>query len=260
MSSQPTRRDNLCAVVLAAGLGTRLRPLTDHLPKPLCPVNNVALLDLALDSVRPFTPDVAVNVHYMPQLIRDHLAGTNVHISNESTAALGSAGALGHLHDWIDGRDVLVRNSDSFLTDDLSQLVTEWDGQSPRLLGRQMPGTSDFGDVQYVGACLLPGALVATLPNRFASLYDLIWKPAFDAGRMEFAITRGEFVDCGNPADYLQANLIASGGDSVIGAGATVEGTLERAVVWPGGLVGPDEALTDCIRIGADLTVDTAPK
>ncbi len=249
-------QDGLCAVVLAAGLGTRLRPLTDLLPKPLCPVNNVTLLDLALESVRPFASNVAVNVHYLPGLIRDFLRDADIHISDESEALLGSAGALGHLHKWIAGRDVLVRNSDAYLTADLNELVDGWDGQRPRLLGRRRPAASDFGDIQYVGACLLPASDVSQLPDEFASLYDLIWKPAFDANEIEFMMTSGEFVDCGTPADYLHANLIASGGRSVIGPGAVVEGELVRSVVWSNGHVGPDESLTDCIRVGGDLTID----
>ena len=71
-------------------------------------------------------------------------------------------------------------------------------------------------------------------------------------------ITSGDFVDCGTPHDYLRANLLASGGASVVGAGAVVEGTLDRAVVWPDAHVGAAEHLHDCIRVGHDLTVDAS--
>jgi len=57
-------------------------------------------------------------------------------------------------------------------------------------------------------------------------------------------------VDCGTPADYLAANLHASGGRSVVGEGAVVQGSVERCVVWPGAWVGPDEQLRDVIRAG----------
>ena len=56
----PSASTPLCAVILAAGVGARLRPLTDIRPKALCPVGNVPLLDRALDSVRPYAADVAV--------------------------------------------------------------------------------------------------------------------------------------------------------------------------------------------------------
>jgi MurNAc alpha-1-phosphate uridylyltransferase len=83
-----------------------------------------------------------------------------------------------------------------------------------------------------------------------------VWEPAWRAGELDIVLADGEFVDCGTPRDYLRANLLANGGTSVIGEGAVVEGALERVVVWPGGRVGPQESLHDCIRVGADLTVD----
>lgn len=245
----------LCAVVLAAGKGTRLRPLTLRAPKALCPINNVPLIDLALASVEPFVNDVAVNIHYLADSVRAHLAGRPVHISDETDRLLGSAGALGHLRDWIAGRAVLLRNADAFLTDDLGGLAAGWDGTRPRLLGVRRGVPSDFGDIAYVGACLLPADAVSRLPDDFASLLELIWRPAWELGELEFVMARGEFVDCGTPRDYLRANLIASGGRSVFGAGAVVLGQVDRVVVWPGGYVGPDEQLSDCIRIGRDVTV-----
>ncbi|MEI6375149.1 MAG: NTP transferase domain-containing protein, partial [Actinomycetes bacterium] len=93
----------LCAVVLAAGYGTRLRPLTEIRPKSLCPINNVPLLDLALDSVRPFADDIAVNVHYLAEQVIAHLDRVAVTISDERALILGSAGALGLLREWING-------------------------------------------------------------------------------------------------------------------------------------------------------------
>jgi len=255
-------RDNLCAVVLAAGYGSRLQPLTLHRPKALCPVNNVPLIELALRSVRPHVAEVAVNVHYLADAMLAHLAtlaDMPVHVSDERDRILASAGALGKLTDWIDGRAVLVRNVDAYLTADPDELLAGWDGKRPRLLARERPGPSDFGTAQYVGACLLPAASVAALPAEPASLYDLVWKPAWDSGDLELVMTGGEFVDCGTPADYLRANMLASGGRSVVGEGAIVEGRLERVVVWPGGVVRADEQLADCIRVGADLTVDARP-
>ena len=246
----------LCAVVLAAGLGRRLRPLTDLRPKALCPVGNVPLLDLALASVRPFTDDVAVNVHYLADQVRSHLAGTGVKISDESDRLLESGGALGRLRPWIAGRSVLLRNSDAYLTDGLEPLVAGWDGRRPRLLVVDRGQPSDFGDLQYVGACLVPAATAAAMPDAPASLHDLVWRPAWERGELETVILSGSFVDCGTPRDYLRANLIASAGRSVVGEGAVVRGSIERVVVWTGGYVAEDEVLVDCIRAGRDVTVD----
>ena len=214
------------------------------------------MLDLAIASVRPYARDIAVNVHYRADDVRQHLSGSGVHLSDETGRLLGSAGAVGHLHEWIDGRGVLIRNSDAYLTDDLSALVHGWDGVHPRVLGVERGGSSDFGSVQYVGACLLPADIAAALPDATASLYDLVWEPAWTSGALQIVPATGEAVDCGTPRDYLRANLLASGGDSVIGAGASVLGSIDEVVVWDGGYVGPDERLRMCIRAGRDVTVD----
>lgn len=247
---------DLCAVVLAAGLGTRLRPLTDIRPKALCPVNNVPLIDLALASVRPFADDIAVNVHHLAPAVRAHLAGSSVHISDETEHLLGSAGALGHLKDWVSGRAVLVRNADTFLTDGLDRLLAGWDGRAPRILGVRTAGPSDFGDVRYVGASLIPAAAARELPDAESSLYAWVWKPSWDRGDLEIVLADGECIDCGTPSEYLRANLLANGGRSVIGDGAVVDGVVDRCVVWSGGVVRSGESLHHCVRAGSDVTVD----
>ena len=68
------RRD-LVAVVLAAGAGTRLRPLTDERPKAMCPVGNVALVDHALARVSAVTTVVAVNAHRSQPGLVTHVEG-----------------------------------------------------------------------------------------------------------------------------------------------------------------------------------------
>src|SRR4051795_9342462 len=103
----------LAAVVLAAGAGERLRPLTHLRPKPLCPVANTALLDGALARVGAVVPAgaVAVNAHHHADQLRDHLADRpDVHLSVEPDRARGTAGALGLLRSWLDGRAVVVVN------------------------------------------------------------------------------------------------------------------------------------------------------
>src|SRR5215470_16692101 len=129
MSVKPSK-----AMVLAAGLGLRMRPLTDHMPKPLVKVAGQSLLDHVLD--RLATADVTeavVNVHYLPDQIIDHVAGRTrprVIISDERNHVLGTGGgvvkALPLLGDqpffhvnsdtmWIDGvRSNLARLAETF--------------------------------------------------------------------------------------------------------------------------------------------------
>lgn len=242
------------AVVLAAGAGQRLRPLTDILPKALCPVDNVALVDLALDRVRPLTTEVAVNVHHGRALLEAHLAG-RAHVSVEEPDVLGTAGALGRLREWIDGRPTIVVNADAWHRFDISCLLDGWDGDRVRLLVVEDPARGDFGAWRHCGASLMPWPEVRRLPAVFAGLYETCWAPRRAEGRLELVPGVGPFFDCGTPGDYLAANLTASGGRSVVGEGARVDGELVRSVVWPGGVVRHDERLVECIRVGETLTV-----
>src|SRR3954469_20035178 len=104
--------DSLAGVVLAAGGGTRLAPLTRLRPKALCPIDGRPLVDLAIDRLGPVASGLAVNVHHGRQAMEDHLTG-RVHLSIEEGEARGTAGALGLLRDWIDGRPTLVANADA---------------------------------------------------------------------------------------------------------------------------------------------------
>ncbi|MFE9690123.1 NDP-sugar synthase [Micromonospora sp. NPDC005806] len=274
---------DVCAVVLAAGEGTRLRPLTERVPKALCPVGNVPLLDRALDRLAGIGlagPErVAVNACYLGDQVVAHV-GSRAHLSVEPGDPLGTAGGLGNLRDWIAGRGVLVGNADAYLADrgappgpDVAALLDGWDGRSVRLLGQPAddpaaPGT--FSGHRFVGFSLLPWRLVRALPPTFGDLVRAVWRPAEAAGALEVVPYRGVFYDTGTPAGYLAANLHAAGDGSlvhpaatvtgpvdraVVGPGATVRGAVTRAVVWPGATVREGERLTDAIRAGDDVTV-----
>jgi MurNAc alpha-1-phosphate uridylyltransferase len=254
---------DLAAVVLAAGRGRRLRPLTDQLPKPLCPIANRPLVDLALDRVESYAgagPDgVAVNAHYRASEIADHV-GDRAWLSIEQPQALGTAGALGRLRPWINGRPVLVTNSDAYLPAGLSELIDGWDGERIRLLGKEVGQPSDFGTIRYVGACLMPWSAVQPLEPEPAGLYELVWRDAAARGEVDLVTTARPAIDCGTPRDYLRANLDASGGEPVVGPGAVVDGTIRRCVVWPGAVVRPGEHLLEAIRAGTrddPVTVQT---
>ncbi|SCF00184.1 nucleotidyltransferase family protein [Micromonospora chokoriensis] len=276
----------LCAVVLAAGEGTRLRPLTERVPKALCPVGNVPLLDRALARLAGLGltgPDrVAVNACYLGDQVVAHV-GDRAHLSVEVGDPLGTAGGVANLRDWIDGRPVLVGNADAYLADptaapgpDVAALLADWDGHSVRLLGQPAanptaPGT--FDGHCFTGFSLLPWRLVHDLPVVVSDLVHVLWRPAEAADALEVVPYPGTFFDTGTPADYLAANLHAAAGgtlvdpsarvtgrcaESVIGAGARVDGDVLRSVVWPGATVHTGERLVDVIRFG-NGTVPTLP-
>jgi len=240
--------------VLAAGAGTRLRPLTLERPKALCPVGGVALVDLALARLRPVVAGdrvLAVNAHHGAELLDAHLA-PGIHRSWEQPEALGTAGAIGALRPWLGGRDVVVANADAWLdpTLDLAPFVDGWDRERTRLLCVVDPARGDFGDLRYCGVALIPGPVAGRFEPVPSGLYEVSWRAEQAAGRLDLAVTAAAFVDCGTAADYLHANLAASGGRSVVADGVTVGAGahLERTVVWPGAEVAAGERLVDAIR------------
>jgi NDP-sugar pyrophosphorylase family protein len=259
--------------------------LTTVRPKALCPVGNVALLDRALARVAGLGlagPDqVAVNACYLGEQVVAHV-GDRAWLSVEPGEPLGTSGGVANLRDWIDGRGVLVANADAYLASpsrapgaDVAALVEGWDGETVRLLG--VPAgdrPAEFGPYRFAGLSLLPWSMVRSLVAEPADLVRTVWRPAEAAGALAVVEYTGMFLDTGTPADYLAANLHATGdGDlvdaaaevtgrlcrAVVGAGAVVQGRVTRGVVWPGGYVGPDEHLVDAVRVGRDLTVPAAP-
>ncbi len=243
--------DSLAGVVLAAGAGRRLAPLTWLRPKALCPVGGRALVDHALERIAAHVAATAVNLHHGAAALDAHLPAEVVR-SVEEPVALGTAGALGALRPWIDGRAVLLTNADAWFpaTLDLSGFVAGWDGQRVRLLCVRDPARSDFGDLRYCGVALMPWGSVEPLVAEPSGLYEQSWRTEAEAGRLDLHVHPGTFVDCGTPADYLAANLMMSSGAPVVDPTARVgEGArLIRSVVWPASEVGPHEVLVDTIR------------
>lgn len=241
--------------MLAAGSGTRLRPLTAVLPKALCPVNNVAMVDAAVARARAVTPHVAVNVHAGRALMEAHLAAAGVHVSIEEPDVLGTAGALGNLRPWIDGRAVLVVNADAWHGADLAVFAAGWDGDRPRLLTVTDRRLATWGDRAYAGAALLPWRGVRELRAVPSGLWEVWWRELVPGPDLELVDHDGPFLDCGSPSSYLAANLLASGDRPVVGPGAVVEGQLDRSVVWAGARVRPGEILRCAVRADGRVTV-----
>lgn len=238
-------------MVLAAGAGTRLRPLTDERPKPLCPVGGRPLLDHALDRLSPWTSAIAVNLHHRRELVDEHLPAS-VHRSVEAPVALGTAGALGALRSWIDGRDVVLTNADAWFPPglDLTALLAGREPGRTRLLCVETGRPADFGTLRYCGVAVLPWTVVAGFDAVPSGLYEVSWAAEREAGRLDLVVHHGGFVDCGTVHDYLRANLWASGGASVVSPGAEVDdgARIERSVVWDGAHVRAGEVLRNAVR------------
>lgn len=121
------------ALLLAAGLGTRLRPLTDNKPKPLVEIAGRPMISYVLDWLeRSGFSEILVNVHYFPEQIRDFLkieqtkrSHLKFEIQDESAKILGSGGAVKKAAPWLFAKDstALVLNADSLMNPDFSAML-----------------------------------------------------------------------------------------------------------------------------------------
>lgn len=117
------------AMVLAAGVGERMRPLTDHLPKPLLPIANRPVMGYVLEhlSRHGFT-EVVANLHYRPQDIIDHFgSGDDYSVSltySHEEELLGPAGGVRRCRDFLGDGTFLVTGADDLTSMDLTALLT----------------------------------------------------------------------------------------------------------------------------------------
>lgn len=129
------------ALVFAAGLGTRLRPLTDNMPKALVEVGGVPAIQHAIENIKMAgITDVVINVHHFPEQIRDFLErngnfGLNIEISDESDLLLDTGGGLYKALQLLGGDDpILLHNADIVTDVSLSDMMTEYDNYRPDAL------------------------------------------------------------------------------------------------------------------------------
>lgn len=106
------------AMVLAAGLGTRLRPITDTMPKPLVPIAGKPMIDYALDALAEAgVTEAVVNVHHLADQMEAHLARRihpNVQISDERAQLMDSGGGLVKGMKLLPRKPLFVMNADLF--------------------------------------------------------------------------------------------------------------------------------------------------
>src|SRR3977135_2962416 len=158
---KPTRLENFLsmpvkpskAMVLAAGLGIRMRPLTDRMPKPLVPVAGRPLLDHVLDKLAEAgVREAVVNVHYMPDQIIDHVAARaqpHVIISDERDAVLGTGGGVVKALPLLGNAPFFHVNADTMWIDgvrsNLARLAEAFDPARMDILLLMAPTTSSIG-------------------------------------------------------------------------------------------------------------------
>ena len=210
----------VCGVVLSAGRGTRLAPFSDGRPKASFPVGSQSLLDRAVDALRPFVGEIAVNVSGHADWFAAHVP-PDVTTFEEGSAPLGTAGGLYNMLEWIGDRDVVVLNADSVLFGDVADFIGRRDEAPTRLLVTPDRASPDFDRLwRFVGLSTMDQATLARIGSVTEDLYRDLWKQQLADGEVGLVPFTGLAIDGGTPANLLAANLVESEGDTVVEPGA----------------------------------------
>jgi MurNAc alpha-1-phosphate uridylyltransferase len=218
------------AMVLSAGLGTRMRPLTNKMPKPLVEVGGKALIDHVLDRLAEAGVERAVvNVHHFAEQIERHLATRTkpkITISDERGLLLGTGGAVVKALPELGAAPFFTINSDSIWIDgvapNLTRLAEAFDPASMDALLLLAPATGSIGyagrgdfnmapdgrlrrraerevaPFVYAGAAILTPALFKDAPSGEFPLTDLFDRTAV-AGRLHGLRLEGLWMHVGSP-------------------------------------------------------------
>ena len=266
-------------MVLAAGLGTRLRPLTDHCAKSLVPVGDRPALAHVLDRLgaASFTR-VVVNAHHRARDVRDFVEtrGPAVAVSEEREL-LGTAGGLARAADLLGGAgDAVVWNADIFADVDPLAVASahaaaprrdatlvvrprdrgqgsvglDASGRVVRLRGERVAEEARGGD--FLGVHVIGAALRARLPERGCLVGD-VYIPALHRGAILGAfVFERPFFDVGDVRGYLAANLAwlaAQGLSSWTGPGGHVAPgvVLEQTLLGAGASANGSGVVERCV-------------
>lgn len=273
------------ALVLAAGLGTRLHPLTSVRAKPAVPLAGRPLVVRILEWLaEQGVEDAVLNLHHRPETVtravgHGQAAGVRVRYSWEP-AVLGSAGGPRQALPLL-GRRFFIVNGDTLTTLSLRALADAHAraGAAVTLAVAPHPDPDRYGGVlvtgdgrvrrfapagggsalHFVGVQVVEAEVFESLPAgrpaaTIGGLYDrLLPAPGRGAARIGAHRIADEFLDVGTPADYLAAALAVArreGRESPpAGAGSTIDPTasLERTAVWDRAVVGARCRLEECI-------------
>ena len=220
------------AMIMAAGKGTRMMPLTADRPKPLVEVGGVALLDHVLDHLRDAgVGKIVVNAHYRADQIEAHLAAHatdfDVSISDERDLLRDTGGGLVQALPMISDDPFICVNADNWWTNDgenaISRLMAHWDAARMDVLMLLVPlataynsqGIGDFnmdadgrlsrrvGDAPapyvWTGIQLLSKKVIIHPPSDVFST-NVFWDRAIADGRCMGLVHEGMWFDVGYPA------------------------------------------------------------
>jgi mannose-1-phosphate guanylyltransferase / phosphomannomutase len=234
-------------MILAAGLGSRLRPLTTHLPKPLIPILHRPLLWYLIRRIRQAgIHEIAINLHYRGAQIRDWL-GRGEHLGvaitySEEAELLGSAGGVRRIRDFFGNEPVLIVHGDILFDVDLSAVIQyhlsraaqatlvlhpahqrynygkiriNAQGQIGQFVEQQASGVyGPLIETVFTGVQILDPALLEAIPaGSSASLTTAVFPSLLTkASRFYGYLMHGYWSDIGTPRRYWEASMDVVGG------------------------------------------------
>jgi len=229
------------AMVMAAGLGTRMRPLTERLPKPMVPVAGKPLIDHALDRLAEAgIARAVVNVHHFPEAVEAHLADRTlptVTISDERALLLETGGGMVRAQDLLPDPFFCVNSDNVWLDgpkDAFHELSDAWDpARMDALLllvahtgARNFAGKGDFhmggngrltrrrsgriAPFVFTGIQLVAKRLLRDAPQGPFST-NLLWDRAIEERRLFGTAFTGQWFEVGNPAAIAPTEAALAG-------------------------------------------------
>ena len=226
------------AMVLAAGYGERMRPLTETMPKPLVPLMGQTLLDHVLDRLAAAGIETAVvNVHYLPEQIEAHVAARAGHaprivISDERDLLLDTGGGAAKAMPLLGRGPFFIHNSDSVwsegLTPALPDMQRVWDAERMDCLLLLAPLSTSIGyhargdfdmapdgrlsrrgerqvvPFAFAGVSLCTAALFEDAPDGPFSL-NVLWDRALAKDRLHGIPLDGRWMHIGTPEALVEA-------------------------------------------------------
>jgi len=234
------------AMILAAGYGTRFRPVTYTLPKPLVPLCNRTLIGWAVESLLAAdVRDLIVNVHHLAEAIEGHLrahyfARANVEFSFEKEI-LGTGGGVRRVRSLLENEtDFFLVNGDTVqfppydeirearrANDSLAALTLRHPPENDRFTAVWLEDgfITGFGrgrgePLMFSGSHIISSRLFRYLPNReFSGIVDEVYQPLLQTNRETIAgvVDDGLWFDIGTPQRYLSASRALL--EAIVGGG-----------------------------------------
>lgn len=268
------------AVIMAGGSGTRLRPLTCNLPKPMVPVGNKPMAEHVVNLLKKHDfRDIIFALHYLPDAIRDHFAdgaefGANISYSIEEGKPLGTAGCVKMVQDHLDSTFVVI-SGDSLTDIDLSAALKfhkEKKSKATLILKRvenpldygvvicdndqriqrfvEKPGASEiFSDTVNTGTYILePEVLLYIVMGREQDFSnDLFPLLLLRNEPMYGYVADGYWCDIGNLAVYRQAHKDVLDG--------LVDIEIDLPQIQPGVWVGQGTQIDSSVKLEAPVMI-----